>query len=297
MLPAPDASTDDQTGNGADLLGVGDVRMVRTFRIGRDGQLYPVNSATAWSDGWNTATCNRGHRHRPPDAQCRCGFYLYCNPAYVLAQPPSRQVIAVVAVNGTMEAGTRGARVERARIEAIWLGRRVSDALAIAVSARYRSVALYRDRSAMDAEHPLTQIEYFRPARVGEQARRHLRVVMWTLLAAAAVLGCVPTRTVVTTIPGATLWLSLLAAGLITAAIGLSQRSSVLALQGIGAVAWLVTADPKTIGGWLTRAVFALLMLWVMVIWWRAATPGRRIRQPRVEQAMRRWRGQLPGAR
>ncbi len=125
--PAPPTSTDDRAGNDADLIGVGAVRMVRTFRNGPGGQLYPVNSAAAWSDGWNTATCNRGHRHRPPDADCRCGFYLYCDPAYVLAQPPGRQVIAVVAVNGMMEAGTRGARVERARVEAIWLGRRVSD--------------------------------------------------------------------------------------------------------------------------------------------------------------------------
>lgn len=292
-----EGSTDDRAGGGAEVIGVGDVRMVRTFRIGPGGQLYPVNSATAWSEGWNTAACNRDRPHRPPDAGCRCGFYLYSDPAYVLAQPPSRQVLAVVAVNGTMEAGSRGARVERARIEAIWLGRRVSDRLAAAVSARYRSVAVYRDRAAMYAEHPLTRLEFFQPARVGEQARRRLRAVMWTVLAAAAVIGCLPTRTVVTSVPGAVVWLSVLAAGLATALVGLGQRSSVLALQGVGVVAWLVTADPETPVEWFTRTVFALLMVWVMLIWWRAATPGRRVRRPRVEQAVRRWRGQLPGTR
>jgi hypothetical protein len=93
------------------------------------------------------------------------------------------------------------------------------------------------------------------------------------------------------------LWLSLLAAGLAIAVLGLGQRSSVLALQGVGTIAWLVTADPRTPPEWITRAGFALLMMWVMVIWWRAATPGRRVRRPRVEQTVRRWWGHLPGAR
>src|SRR5664279_4200741 len=57
----------------AEVVGVGDLRMVRTFRVGPDGELFPVNSAIAWTDGWNTATCIRGHDHRPPDADCRCG--------------------------------------------------------------------------------------------------------------------------------------------------------------------------------------------------------------------------------
>src|SRR3954451_8461048 len=132
-------------------LAVGDVRLTRTFRIGPNGELFPVNTADAWADGWNIATCRRGLTHTPPDPDCRCGFYLYSDPAYVLSQPPGRQVLAVVAVNGTMEAGSRGARVERARIEAIWLGRRVSDQLTAEVRARYRSVAVYWDRAAMYA--------------------------------------------------------------------------------------------------------------------------------------------------
>ena len=39
----------------AEIVGVGDVRMVRTFRIGPDGELFPVNFAQAWTDGWNSA--------------------------------------------------------------------------------------------------------------------------------------------------------------------------------------------------------------------------------------------------
>jgi hypothetical protein len=79
-------SHDDQV----EIAGVGDIHMVRTFRVGADGGLYPVNSATAWIDGWNTATCGRGRSHTPPAADCRCGFYVYSHPAYVLAQAPAR---------------------------------------------------------------------------------------------------------------------------------------------------------------------------------------------------------------
>lgn len=48
------------------VFGVGDVRMVRTFRVGVRGGLLPLNSAVAWRDGWNTATCSRGHPHASP---------------------------------------------------------------------------------------------------------------------------------------------------------------------------------------------------------------------------------------
>lgn len=63
--------------------------------------------------------------------------------------------MAVVAVHGALEAGTRGARAEKARIEAVWLGDRIPDDLAGAVQRRYRSVLVYRDRAAMLADLPL----------------------------------------------------------------------------------------------------------------------------------------------
>lgn len=227
-----------------EFAGVGDVRMVRTFRVGDDGGLYPVNSATAWAEGWNTAACLRNSTHRPPEAHCRCGFYTYSDPAYVREQPPSRNVLAVVAAHGTMEAGTRGARVQRARIEALWLGRHVTDADAAAVQRRYPSVAVYRDRDEMDAAHPLTQLEYFRRPRVGEAGRERLRHAMWIYLAAVTLIGCVPASAVVSTLPGAVVWLTLIAAGLAIVITGIAQRSVVLATQGIAALGWLLTATP-----------------------------------------------------
>lgn len=282
-------------GGDAEFVGVGDVRLVRTFRVGDDGGLYPVNSATAWTEGWNTATCLRHRTHRPPEAHCRCGFYAYSDPAYVMEQPPARQVLAAVATHGTMEAGTRGARVAQVRIEAIWFGERVSAQLAAAVQRRYPSVAVYRDRAAMYDEYPLTRLDYFRPPHVGEAGRRRLRAVMWSFLALVTAVGCVPAAAVVSTAAGAVLWLSLLAAGMTIVLIGIGQRSAVLAVQGVGAVGWLVTANPTTASGWAGRLVLVLMMAWVMRIWWRAATPGRRVRAPRLERLFRRARGQLPG--
>ncbi len=271
--------------------------MMRTFRVGDDGGLYPVNSASPWAEGWNSATCLRTPEHHPPEAQCRCGFYAYSDAAYVREQPPARQVLAVVATHGTMEAGTRGARVEQARVEALWFGERVSEQAAAAVHRRYPSVAIYRDRAALDAAHPLTQLEYFRPPRVGEAARKRLRVAMWTFLAVVTAVGCFPSARVVSTLPGAIVWLTLLAGGMAIVLTGIGQRSSVLTVQGVGAVGWLVTANPATPSGWAGRLVLVLMMGWVMRIWWCAATPGRRIRATRVERFFRRTRGRLPGTR
>ena len=170
----------DLTDLEVEAVGVGDVRMVRTFRIGPAGELYPVNSIDAWVDGWNTARCGRGKTHAPPGPNCRCGFYLYSDAAYALAQPPARQVMAVVAAHGAMEIGSRGARASRARVEALWLGPRVSDQLTHAVRERHPTVTVFRDRTTMDQLFPLTHLDGFVKPRVPERTRRRLRPVMWT---------------------------------------------------------------------------------------------------------------------
>jgi hypothetical protein len=43
----------------------------------------------------------------------------------------------------------------------------------------------------------------------------------------------------------------MLATGLLVVGLGLGQRSSALTLQGVGPVAWLVTANPTTVTGWV----------------------------------------------
>ena len=109
-----------------------------------------MNSIDAWVSGWNTARCGRGNPHASPGPHCRCGFYLYSDPAYALAQPPARQVMAVVAIHGAMEVGSRGARASRARVEALWLETRVSYQLTHAVRERDPTVMVFRDRTTMD---------------------------------------------------------------------------------------------------------------------------------------------------
>lgn len=281
-----------------EIAGVGDIRMVRTFRVGAEGGLYPVNSSTAWTEGWNTATCARSRDHTPPDPGCRCGFYVYAHPSYALAQAPARQVMAVVAVHGALEAGTRGARAEKARIEAVWLGDRIPDDLAGAVQRLYRSVLVYRDRAAMLADLPLGTLPGFREPRISERGRGLIRVALMVFLAAVAVVGVVPTTIAVANAPRAALWLAALAGSAAVTLTGLAVRSSMVTFVGITAVAWMVTAESTTtIGGILYRCLVLLVAAWVGIVWLRAAQPGRVIREPRLDAALRRWRGQLPGSR
>ncbi len=102
---------------------VGQIRALRTFRIGPDGALYPLFSKEPWEDGVNTARCLRKDRppHPGPDPDCTCGFYAYGGEQWVGEHPQSRHVLAVVACWGRIIAGTRGLRAEHFRIEALWL--------------------------------------------------------------------------------------------------------------------------------------------------------------------------------
>lgn len=170
---------------------VGDFRLIRTFRLGKDGRLFPVNTAAAWTAGWNVASCGRGRSHTPPADGCRCGFYLYADPAYALDQPPARQVLAVCSARGLL-AGSRGARAHEARIDAVWLGPRVCDRLALAAADQYPSVGIYRDLEEMLTAHPLSRREGFRSPRLGMVARRRLQMALLAFLAGVAVGGSLP---------------------------------------------------------------------------------------------------------
>jgi hypothetical protein len=281
-------------GEAAEVVGVGDARLVRTFRVGADGRLFPVNTATAWTTGWNHATCGRGRAHIPPDPDCRCGFYVYSDPAYTLAQPPARQVMAIVAVHGAMEAGTRGARVNEAKIEAIWLGPRVSSDLEAAIRAQYPAVLIYRNRATMFADLPLTQLPGFKAPRLGERARRWLRTYLLVFLAIAAVVGGLPMQTQTADTTRVALWVAVLAGAAAITIGGAIVRSSMVTFVGITAVAWMVTAESlSTTGGIIYRGLVLLVGAWVGLIWWRAATPGRPIHDARVDSAVRRWRATL----
>jgi len=170
---------------------VGQVRALRTFRIGPDGALYPLFSKEPWRDGSNTARCLRTESppHRSPAPDCTCGFYAY-GAEQSVDHPRSRHVLAVVACWGRIIAGTLGLRAEHCRIEALWLSAAVPTELAALVSRNYPSVAVHRDRSRMLAHHPATELDcYERPARGGGRPAGRL---WWSAAIAAAVLGVFP---------------------------------------------------------------------------------------------------------
>ena len=171
---------------------VGQIRALRTFRIGPDGALYPLFSNEPWRDGSNTARCLRRESppHRSPAPDCTCGFYAYGAEQSVSDHPRSRHVLAVVACWGRIIAGTRGVRAEHCRIEALWLSAAVPAELAALVSRNHPSVAVHRDRSRMLAHHPATELDcYERPARGrGRPAGR----LWWSAAIVAAVLSVFP---------------------------------------------------------------------------------------------------------
>jgi len=146
---------------------VGEVRALRTFRIGPGGLLYPLYGKRPWTDGPNTARCMAPPRsvpvpaHDAPGPDCSCGFYAYASEAVIAERAHTRNVLAVVACWGRVIAGTRGVRAEHCRIEAIWLSSVVPVGLSTMVAARYPSAAFYTDRAAMLADHAPTRLDCY----------------------------------------------------------------------------------------------------------------------------------------
>ncbi|MGY1831210.1 hypothetical protein ACI8AA_12435 [Geodermatophilus sp. SYSU D01180] len=171
---------------------MGQIRALRTFRIGPDGALYPLFSDEPWRDGANEARCLSRDRppHPSPAPDCTCGFYAFGAEQWAGDQPRSRHVLAVVACWGHVIAGTRGLRAEYCRVEALWLSGAVPRDLTERVRCKHPSVAVYADRSRMVAEHPPTDLDcYERPGRgSGGPAGR----LWWSAAIAAAVLAVLP---------------------------------------------------------------------------------------------------------
>jgi hypothetical protein len=171
---------------------VGQIRALRTFRIGPDGVLYPLFSADPWHDGANTARCLKGDRppHPTPAPDCTCGFYAFGGEEWVGEQPRSRHVLAVVSCWGRIIAGTRGLRAEHCRVEALWLSAAVPVDLVERVRQNHPTVVVHRDRSRMLAEHPPTELDCYE--RPGRGRNRPAGRLWWAAAIAAAVLGVLP---------------------------------------------------------------------------------------------------------
>ncbi len=173
-------------------LRVGEIRALRTFRVARDGQLYPLFGPTPWVSGINTATCRSPHQDHDhsdvPTPDCTCGFHAYGSVSAAAEEPRSEHVLAVVACWGPVIAGTRGIRAAHARIEALWLSSAVPAPLVGEVAALYRDASIYRDRAVMLEEHPPTALDCYDPAVEGARGLgTGWRVVLGVVLLASLI--------------------------------------------------------------------------------------------------------------
>lgn len=236
---------------------VGEIVGLRTFRVDESGLLLPLFSNHAWYDGPNSAICAppTGERERTdhPVASpgCECGFYAYGSVCAAERNRHTRFVQAVVSCWGSVVAGTQGIRAAHARIDAIWLDVSVPEGVRRRVAQTYPSARIYADRTAMLAEHPLSQLPCYRPpARV--------RFVSRGLTALAGVatltLGLLPSSWLVGAV-----WVVWLAATVATAALviwllaGTHDTGHVAAaVVAAGVLAW-VAAPMFGWAGWLLR--------------------------------------------
>jgi len=158
----------------------GSVRVIRSFRLTGEARLLAVTTAGAdpaspasaagyvWTDGDNHAGCRRpGHTGPVPGQDCTCGFYGFASDGDLRRSltPGAHDLAAVVTVSGRVIPARCGLRAQHARIQALWLSSRVEAELARRIAARYPSVAVFADRSAMLGEFPLTWLPGYRLRR------------------------------------------------------------------------------------------------------------------------------------
>lgn len=176
---------------------VGEIRALRTFRIGAGGVLYPLFDTQAWTTATNTSVCRAPEtaiendpQHTAPDPECGCGFYAYADDASAGDYPQTQHVLAVIACWGRVIAGTRGVRAQHARVEALWMSPIVPHEIQSAVAAHYPATAVYDIKTAMLQEHPPTLLDCYEipTPRRRWMGRRALQAVLFTAL----VVGALP---------------------------------------------------------------------------------------------------------
>lgn len=272
----------------AESYGVGEVRAIRTFRLGADGGLYPLYDDRPWGPDANTATCKRGRGHSAPDPDCRCGFYAYGDLTWTVAQPPAVSVLAVVALWGALEVATRGVRAEHGRLQAVWLHRRVPEHLVDAVRSRYPAAEVLRDRGALLQRHPLTPLQGYRAPRLTGRRRRLVTRLLAVLAGLVLLIGCLPARLLVVNAPGAIVWTGAVAVVCMTMLAGLGMRSAAVGTAGTVGLGWMLsTTGADAAAVWTTRLPLLAAVVISAVLWLDLAATGRPI--PRRRQvALRR---------
>jgi hypothetical protein len=179
---------------------VGEIRALRTFRIGPGGVLYPLFSDLPWTADTNTAHCRVADavgqdgvgsgEHVAPEPGCTCGYYAYATEEAALEYPNAKYVLAVIACWGHVVAGTRGLRTQHARIEALWMSDSVPANLAGMVAETYSDTTIYSDKQTMVEQHPLSVLECYETASPNERALK--RIGLRVAVAVALVVGLLP---------------------------------------------------------------------------------------------------------
>jgi hypothetical protein len=226
---------------------VGEIRALRTFRVGAGGLLLPLFGERAWVDGANAAECRVADGkpdHEIPGPDCTCGFYAYGDQRAAAEYPFAHYVLAVVACWGRVIAGTKGIRAQHARIEAMWFSSVVPAALVAAVAERHPSVAVYQTPEHMLAEHPLTRLDAYaddpRPSVLRRRATK-------AGVAAAIVAGLVPTG-----------WISALPDG---------RLAWMIAFGVLMLVAFTVHRRQRDAAAQRRRLIARALALWMVAPW------------------------------
>lgn len=229
---------------------VGEIRALRTFRVGPGGHLYSLFSDVPWRDGENTADCrfrpaDAPPPHPAPDPGCSCGFYAYGSATAAEEYPHARHVLASVACWGRVIAGTRGLRAEHSRIEALWFSESVPADLVELVRAAYPTAAIYRDRASLVVEHPATGLDCYEPEAHARRTRGE-RVLPAAALA-AAVVGTLPADWLGGPHAAAVVWSSIAGLFLLFAlTIGRGRRADPAAhrqrIIAVAVVAWVLAS-------------------------------------------------------
>jgi hypothetical protein len=262
----------------------GDVYVVRSFRVGPDGGLCAVTRPETWGPGWNYARCDRGGDHPAPHAGCTCGLYAYSDLGYAAEQPTARTCVAVIATNGAIMAGARGVRMGRARIAAVWLSAAVDETLRVRVAACYPEAAVFKDKAAMFAEFPTSELPGFSSPRASRVWRRAGHAGLGGLVMVAAGLGLLPAGLV-----GAHPGLRVVIVGVTLACVAVTIGGVVLRARGGpfgphmllgGAYAGLWLSCSAGLGrpGVYAACLHAAVLfsaVWYVLVWRRAGQPGR----------------------
>jgi hypothetical protein len=247
--------------DGVDLQ-VGEIRAVRTFRIGPGGVLYPLFTDTPWTDGANTARCKmsdpetvRRQPHATPEPDCTCGFYAYASESAARENAHAQHVLAVVSCWGHVIAGTRGIRAEHARIEAVWMSGAVPSDLAAMVATRYPTAAVFADKVTMLATHPPSVLDCYLAEPL--YGRRGTRVALRLGVAVALVLGLLPPHWLSSNHDARMVWAAELGFFVIAALILRRRRTDSLAAGRVllfsAAALWLVAPFAGVAGTILLR--------------------------------------------